>query len=226
MFQPYSEFHGQWKRRYKHGNLLQLLRSGKSFESFVTRSLSCPVPRSVLNTITTTYEAAPLFNSLGAQYLCRYLLMIKQTPRFTFKNIDFTIFAITLRKALTVLRATLERYLIQAWKALSMAGWKLSHPKLTGCLTLIKGMGVGENITTKPKRAYCSIRWEAILAWKENLPQLSRLDKIALTIVALAFTTIRRLGSFVPSTLKKAQKFPQITPQNIRFRDCNNTLFI
>ena len=105
------------------------------------------------------------------------------------------------------MHSTIKRYLIQAWRALATLGFDVKHPKETGCLAIVKSMGVGIKFTPKPKRAYCSIRWEYILTWKQNLPWWSRLDKIALAVVALAFMTIRRLGSFVPRSQKEAEEF-------------------
>ena len=54
----------------------------------------------------------------------------------------------------------------------------------------------------------------------------TRLDRIALTISSIAFTTMRRVGTFLPDTRKNAKDFSQIEARYIRYFDDTNTMFI
>ena len=60
----------------------------------------------------------------------------------------------------------------------------------------------------KPKKVYCSIAWTTILQWRIDMPIMFQQDLIALAIVSLAFTTMRRVGTFIPHTQKDIENFP------------------
>ena len=63
---------------------------------------------------------------------------------------------------------------------------------------------------------YCSIKWEDILRWEKNVRPPTILDTIALTIFSLAFTTVRRVGSFLPTNKKESRNFAYILPSYVR----------
>ena len=70
-------------------------------------------------------------------------------------------------------------------------------------LSIKKEKQMRKEAPVKPKRVYCSISWSAILQWKRDMPIMLRQDVIALTIVALAFTTMRRVGTFIAHSKKE-----------------------
>ena len=67
-----------------------------------------------------------------------------------------------------------------------------------------------------PRLDYCSISWEQILSWTEDGIEFTRQDRIAMAVVTLAFTTIRRIGSFLPKNVKESETFSWILPQFMR----------
>ena len=55
---------------------------------------------------------------------------------------------------------------------------------------------------------------------------LTKLDYIAFSIVTLAYTTVRRVGAFLPKTKKETETFPYILPWYILSDSSNSTLLI
>ena len=74
-------------------------------------------------------------------------------------------------------------------------------------------------------RSYCSITWNDILRWEEKLQSPTILELIALPIFSLAFTTVRRVGSFLPANKKQAVDFAWILPRFVRWAT-NDTMLI
>ena len=54
----------------------------------------------------------------------------------------------------------------------------------------------------------------------------SRLDLVALTFAAVAFTTLRRVGTFLPASTKLAKNFSWILPSFIRHHADSETMLI
>ena len=54
----------------------------------------------------------------------------------------------------------------------------------------------------------------------------SRLDLVALTITAVAFTTLRRVGTFLPASTKLAKNFSWVLPSYIRHHEGSATMLI
>ena len=77
-----------------------------------------------------------------------------------------------------------------------------------------------------PKLTYCSIGWNQINMWCTSIRLPTQLDYIALTIVTLAFTTVRRVGSFLPKTQRETETFPYILPRFIVSNQSHTTLLI
>ena len=68
-------------------------------------------------------------------------------------------------------------------------------------------MGIPEGLTPKFRSDYCGVKWGHIKAWKERMKYPTRLDLVGLTIITIAFTTMRRAGTFLPSSKKAAEEF-------------------
>ena len=83
----------------------------------------------------------------------------------------------------------------------------------------------GKNLPN-PKASYCSIPWGTIKLWRSNLSSLLRSDMICLTIVNLAYTSIRRIGSFVPKSKAAATSFAWIVPRYVRFLEEDYTFLV
>ena len=58
------------------------------------------------------------------------------------------------------------------------------------------------------------------------MPIMVRQDVIALTIVALAFTTMRRVGTFIAHSKKDVDSFPWLKPRYLKFISSNNTMLV
>ena len=126
----------------------------------------------------------------------------------------------TLRGTLGVIYKTLNRYVSEAWRALSILGIKLKHLRETGLLSAIKDMS--QTWVTKAG-LLCGVSWEQILGWANDGIELTRLDKIAMT---LAFGTTCRLGSFVPKNAKESASFWWILPRYSRRSSRGTTLLV
>lgn len=87
-------------------------------------------------------------------------------------------------------------------------------------------MGVPEGKIARCKLDYCSIRWSYVKLWKEELRYPTRLDKVGLAIVTIAYTTMRRVGTFIPGSKRDAKKFSWITPRYIRYFADTKTMLI
>ena len=159
-------------------------------------------------------QSAKVLDSPGAQYLWAYLQLIKW-KRTDFNDSDFLFFAVTLRSLLSVIHKTLCKYLMEAWRALRTLGFLLAHPKYNGTLLLLKSVHYMGKDLGNPKLTYCSISWRQITQWQVELHTPTQLDIIALSVVTLAFTTVRRVGSFLPKSKRNADSFPYITRRYI-----------
>ena len=54
----------------------------------------------------------------------------------------------------------------------------------------------------------------------------TRLDTVGLTIIALAFTTMRRVGTFLPSSNQIAKIFSWIVPKFIRYHPQSKSMLV
>ena len=77
-----------------------------------------------------------------------------------------------------------------------------------------------------PRLDYCSIPWDQILRWSDDGVGLTHLDIVAMAVVTLAFTTIRRVGSFLPPNAKESDEFSWIIPRYIRRSKRGTTLLV
>ena len=96
---------------------------------------------------------------------------------------------------------------MEAWRALSALGITLKHPRDIGLLSIVKYMKYTRKLIGTPGLDYCSISWNQIIAWTRKVIFRTRLDTIAFAVVSLAFTTIRRVGSFLPRDMKESMLF-------------------
>ena len=123
-----------------------------------------------------------------------------------------------MKDELRVSLKTLKRYIGEAYYALITLGYSVySHP-LKNIYKLVKTC-VFEGSDEKQRcvsRSYWSISWCDILRWEEELRPLTYLDTIPFSILTLAFTTLRRVGSFLPASKKKLLNFPWILPRYVR----------
>ena len=87
-------------------------------------------------------------------------------------------------------------------------------------------MGITTGKITRCQLDYCSIKWSYIKLWKEELQYPTRLDKVGLAIVTIAYTTMRRVGTFLPASSRDAEKFSWITPNFIRLFEDTETMLI
>ena len=100
---------------------------------------------------------------------------------------------------------------MQAWRALRTLGFSVAHPKYNGTLLLLKTVEYRGKDLGNPKLTYCSISWRQITQWQVKLHTPTQLDVIALSVTTLAFTTVRRVGSFLPKRKREVESFPYIT---------------
>ena len=73
-------------------------------------------------------------------------------------------------------------------------------------MTIIQKMGIPTG-KIRCQLDYCSIKWKHIKLWKEELQHPTRLDRVGLAIVTIAYTTMRRVGTFLPASSRDAEKF-------------------
>ena len=109
----------------------------------------------------------------------------------------------------------MKRYIVQALVELGLQRLPTSLKPL---LKIIK-KSVFPHTGSSPggrTRAYCSISWGDILRWEKTFRTPTRPDIIPLTIFSIAFTTVRRVGSFLPANKKKEPKFAWILPSYVR----------
>ena len=62
--------------------------------------------------------------------------------------------------------------------------------------------------------------------WREELRFPTRLDRVGLTIIVIAYTSMRRVGTFLPSKKKDAEEFAWIVPRFIRYFEDTDTMLI
>ena len=62
--------------------------------------------------------------------------------------------------------------------------------------------------------------------WRDEFRFPTRLDRVGLTISVMAYTSMRRVGTFLPAKKKDAEKFSWIVPKFIRYFDDTQTLLI
>lgn len=165
-------------------------------------------------------------DSGGARYLWAYLIIVNYEQRRILTEQDFILFGITLRFELGVLFKTIKRYLMEAWRALSALGVTLKHPRDMGLLSIVKHMKYKRKLIGAPRLDYCSISWDQVIAWTRKVKFKTRIDTIAFAVVSLAFTTIRRVGSFLPRNMKESKEFSWILPRFIRCNESQSTMLI
>ena len=112
----------------------------------------------------------------------------------------------------------MKKYIVHAYQALIEPGSNRLPTWLKPVFKIIKrsvfpSTGRPHGQTT---RTYCSISQGDILRWDENIKTPTKLDTIALTIFSIAFTTVRRVGSFLPANKKNVAKFAWILPRQMR----------
>ena len=152
-------------------------------------------------------QSLSYLDSGGARYLWAYLIIVKYTQQTVLTDRDFLLFGITMRSEIGVLFKTIRRYIMEAWRALSSLGIYLKHPRDTGLLSVVKHMKYKRKQIGAPRLDYCSISWSHIIAWTKKVTYRTRLDTIAFAVTSLAFTTIRRIGSFLPKDMKESKEF-------------------
>ena len=135
-------------------------------------------------------------------------------------------FGITLRLELAITDKTIKRYVTEAWKATKAAGIAPTHPRASGLFSIMYSMGRPEGLTPKFRADYCSIKWSYIKAWKSRIKFPTYLDRVALTIITIAFTTMRRVGTFLPASHKAAAEFSWVIPRYIRYYKKAGTMLI
>ena len=116
-------------------------------------------------------------------------------------------FGITLRLELAITDKTIKRNVTEAWKA-------------------TKAAGIAPTLTPKFRADYCSIKWSYIKACKSRMEFPTYLDRVALAIITIAFTTVRRVGSFLPASHKASAEFSWVIPRYIRYYKKAGTMMI
>ena len=195
-------------RQFRVGSLQKTILGDSQFmiQSF-KKLTSRPIPNRILEEAVQSLFKSTIFTTLGGKYLQAYLKLTNYKSRESITDHDFLIFAITLRRELPVTTKTLKRYLQEAWQVLQTAGFQATNPRNSGTFSIIHKMGVPEGKITRCKLDYCSIRWSYVKLWKEELRYPTRLDKVGLAIVAIAYTTMRRVGTFIPGSIRAAEEF-------------------
>ena len=135
-------------------------------------------------------------------------------------------FGITLRLELAITDKTIKRYVTEAWKATKAAGIAPNHPKTSGLFSILYSMGRPVGLTPKFRADYCSIRWSYIKAWRIRMKFPTHLDRVAFAIITIAFTTMRRVGTFLPASNKAAVDFSWVIPRYIRYYKKPGTMLI
>ena len=214
-------------RRYKEGELQRLLFGNKlqlcaTMRGAVKRDIPVEMVSKAVSAMLTTR----VFSTLGAKYLWAYLKMTNFIPESHITNKDFLIFAITLRIQLSVTAKTIKRYIIEAHKAILAAGHKPDHPRRSGVLSIVHGLPIPIGGQCRRRLDYCGIKWQHIKLWRGEIEYPTQQDQIALTIISVAFTTLRRVGTFVPSSRRQEQKFSWILPKFVRYFQDTDTLLI
>ena len=214
-------------RRYKDGELQRLLFGNKlqlcaTMRGAVKRDIPVEMVSKAVSAMLTTR----VFSTLGAKYLWAYLKMTNFIPESHITNKDFLIFAITLRIQLSVTAKTIKRYIIEAHKAILAAGHKPDHPRRSGVLSIVHGLPIPIGGQCRRRLDYCGIKWQHIKLWRGEIEYPTQQDQIALTIISVAFTTLRRVGTFVPSSRRQEQKFSWILPKFVRYFEDTDTLLI
>ena len=100
------------------------------------------------------------------------------------------------------------------------------HPRDIGLLSIVKHMKYKRKQIGAPRLEYCSISWSHIIAWTRKVTFRTRLDTIAFAVISLAFTTIRRIGSFLPRDKKESREFSWILPSFIQCNESRSTMLI
>ena len=115
---------------------------------------------------------------------------------------------------------------MEAYRVLLSLGYSIPHPKSSGCLSLLRAVDYPTKGHANPRLTYTSIPWSTVLLWERRMRMSLKLDLIAFAIVSLAFTTIRRVGTFVPKSKKAANDFSWILPRYIKFYPSLETVLI
>ena len=106
---------------------------------------------------------------------------------------------------------------MEAYRILISLGYDIPHPKHSGCIAIIRAISYPSKGNANPKLPSTSIPWSTVLRWRRGMVMPLKKDMIAFAIVALAFTTIRRVGTFVPKSKKEAASFSWIFPKQVKF---------
>ena len=145
-------------RQYKSGDLLRTVRgTDAEYEESFTASLSNMVPDHILKNGLDSIRTHRGLNFTGARYLWAYLNLIEYKAYKKVNEADFYLFGVTLRRTLGVIYKTLRRYIMEAWRALSILGIKMRHPRETGLLSAVSNMKYPGNKYGTPRLDYCSI---------------------------------------------------------------------
>ena len=106
-----------------------------------------------------------------------------------------------------MLHKTIKRYVGEAYQVLANLGYQILHPKASGCFAILRGIPYPDKGKATPKLSFTSITWDVVLTWSRRMIMPRKIDTIAFTIIALAFTTIGRVGTFIPKSKKAASTF-------------------
>ena len=199
---------GSLLRRYKDGELQRLLY-GNRHRLFATMQLAIKrvVPKELIGEAVTAMLTSRVFTTLGAKYLWAYLRMTDFSPGTQITHEDFVIFSITLRLRLPVTAKTLKRYITEAYKAIQAAGHKLIHPRTCGIFSIIQGLPIPKGRKCRRGLDYCGIQWQHIRLWRKEMEYPTQQDMVAITIISIAFTSLWRVGTFLPVSLRLVKDF-------------------
>ena len=132
----------------------------RSFQSSLKRVL----PETYLVTTINAISSSTVFQTLGSKYLWAFLKLTRYKARSVISAHDFLIFAITLRSQLSVTKKTLRRYIIEGFKAVTIAGMPIPHPKVSGVFTVVNSMEYTGKSNLRPRLDFCGFRWDHIRA--------------------------------------------------------------
>ena len=139
---------------------------------------------------------------------------------------DFVLFSITLRLKLSVTAKTIKRYITEAYKAIQAAGHNITHPRTCGIFSIIQGLPIPKGRKCRRGLDYCGIQWQHIRLWRKELEYPTQQDMVAITIISIAFTSLRRVGTFLPASLRLEKDFSWIIPKFVRYFDDTETMLI